>query len=71
MLSSACVSSVFIRKQQNLDYSSLSCQINSASVPDAQKTGFEALQHTLRTFYWNCIFNGKYASEMSAQNGVQ
>lgn len=71
MLSSACASSVFISKQQSLDSYSLSCQIKSASVPDAQKTGFEALQHTLRTFYWNCIFNGKYALEMSAENGVQ
>lgn len=57
-LSSACANSVVISKQQNLDSSSLNCQRNSASVPDGQKTDFEALQHTPRTFYWNCIFNG-------------
>lgn len=58
-------------KQLHLDSSSLSCQINSANVPDTQKTGFEGLQHTRRSFCWNCVLNGKFALEMSAKNGVR
>lgn len=69
-LSSARASSVLKHKQLHLGSSSLSCQINSANVPHTQKTGLEGLQHTRRSFCWNCALNGKFALAMSAKSGA-
>lgn len=49
VLSAPWMTSVLVSKRPNLDSSSLSCHINSASVPTTPKPDFEGLQHTLRT----------------------